>query len=628
MTFLVIWSASEDVSRGGVRCLTERFARPITRVDYHDEGRLAFCELARSSRVMADHGGRDAFDVRAGCSTAVVGEIRLDRRDELCRVLGAPHDASGLTDEALLGLAYRERGQNCAVPLWGEYAFAIWDPLRKRVFAARDPSGSVPLYYGRFREGMVLTPDIAALLTLPFVSRRADQRAVLDCLGEFPEDEEATEYAEIRRLPPGHCLVAESLSMKVRQYYFLDAGKELRLSSDAEYAAELRSTLQRAVRIRIPQGSNCAVMLSGGLDSSFIAALASDYVRETSGNAIGSVAAVFDEFPKSDERTYQREIVKSARALHVEVRPNPGGAAGEWGRAISVLSQPSFIGPHWLAWEVAQAVTPSQGVVLTGIDGDRVIWHGQGRLAELSSAGRWRELFRETLALPNRTRLAGGLRFLGHAARGFLPSWTGRLADGIRRPGLVDHELALEMLRQDRLVEHSVRERLCSQPRAFSAREAHWRALNAPDRAKDVELLYALGSSFGREFRHPFYDRHVVELCLALPSAQKLRGGKSRFVLRGAMEGKVPEAIRHRREKAYFDAPYFAWLRSALRRGSQGRPINFENLGDYVNPSAVRGLLADVLAGRNAPVDFVWRCTIVAAWLELLERRPVRSGAI
>lgn len=616
MTFLVLWSPSEELNRRAINGLAERAGPGAIRVEHHDGGRVVFCELARRSRTVDNHEDRSHLLDSQG--PRAVGELRFEQRTQLSRDLGLRPDLGSVTDSALIGRAYALHGEDCALRLSGEFAFVVWDPTRQRIFAARDPCGAVPLYYARFREGLVFAPDLGALLSLSVVSRRPNRRALVDCLGEFPEDEGSTEFSEVHRLPPGHGLIAQQFNVQVRQYYFLDPHREMRLADDTAYAEQLRAALEQAVRIRTPVDSPCAVMLSGGLDSSFVAALASKHVREASDFRLTTVSAIFDEFPRSDERAYQQDIAASSHTRHIEVRPNSAGPSGDWQRATRCLSQPSFVGPHWLAWDAAQAVASDHSVVLTGIDGDRVVWHGQGLLDELASRGEWRALARETFALPNRSAVLAGLRFIGHASRGFVPSPVGRWADWLRRRGLSGYDAGLRFIRPERLIEHSIRDRLCSRGRASSARQAHWQSLAAPDRAKDMELLYALGRTLGTEFRHPFNDRQVVELCLSLPGAQKLREGKSRFVLRRAMAGLVPEGIRARPRKAYLDEPYVAWLRTALRRGSQVHPIDFEILDDYVDPKLVAGLLADVLAGRNAPVDFVWRCTIVAFWLGLV----------
>jgi asparagine synthase (glutamine-hydrolysing) len=149
---------------------------------------------------------------------------------------------------------------------------------------------------------------------------------------------------------------------------------------------------------------------------------------------------------------------------------------------------------------------------------------------------------------------------------------------------------------------------------SFDARGAHVRALTAPDRVADVELLHPLGGALGVDVRHPFLDRRLVELCLSFPSSQKRRRGFDRYVARNALAA-LPDAVRWRRTKASFDRAFADWVVGWLAR----EPVDLRNLGDYVDLPRIAALFARV---RRSPepgaVDFVWRCVVLSRWLYTL----------
>jgi asparagine synthase (glutamine-hydrolysing) len=197
--------------------------------------------------------------------------------------------------------------------------------------------------------------------------------------------------------------------------------------------------------------------------------------------------------------------------------------------------------------------------VLDGIDGDTTVSHGLESLPALARAGKFGTLRRELRALSGRHRLGARDLLWQLAIRPLVPV---SLRLGIRRlrgqdATTLDHtvikpEFARRMGVQDRLAAH---ERVHGGP-ARSARDAHARAMASGLIPYALEVADKTAAAFGLEARYPFFDRRLMELCLALPADQKLRGGWSRFVMRRAMAGLLPEEVRWRSSKATL-APNF-----------------------------------------------------------------------
>lgn len=541
----------------------------------------------------------------------VCGDLRLDVSSTE-RVLGV--EPGTRSPSWLVTEAYERWGLEFAARLYGDFGFALWDQERRRLVLVRDPGGARPMFYashGAIR--LAYSSHPRGLLSLAEIPRDLDQRAVIDYLGELPQEESHTFFAAVKRVPPGCLLVADDRGVRITPYLDVRQVAELRLGSDEEYALALREELSRAVAARARGG--CAVMLSGGLDSSAVTALARRAAPPE--QILTTISAVFPEFSECDERSYQAAMVSAVGSNHHEVRPSPASEAGNFLRLSQVFSEPSFIGPHWIAWAAAE-VAKREGAttMLTGIDGDRVISHGSGRFADLANARDWQGLARELAAVDDFGWLRRARVFGVHAAFAMLPGAFAKKLDewDPRRVRRFDGALSLLLPRQ--LERHGVLARLRALPqRPTSSREQHARSLQVPDRNWDVELLDQLGTAFDITFAQPFFDRRVMELCYSFPGSQKRQAGWSRYVLRNAMRGLVPNSILARRRDATFDRPYWAWAKEW--RALQPLPSGYlERLADYVNVPKVKRLLNGIPShSAGGPVDFVERCVILTRWL-------------
>lgn len=608
MSLAGIWSHGA-VDLGSVRSLLDEYAprhwpRRLAAVD---EGRLVLADAA-----LARASGRDALVAHAS-GAVLCGDVALHEREALAELLGL--NPADYDDAALVLEAYARHGVEMPARLVGDFGFSLWDPARRRLLLVRDPGGARPLFYTTSHARLAFSSQSRSLWWLSGTTA-LDERAVLDYLAELPQEEEATLYAGVRRLPPGCCLVADDLQLRVERYLDVTATPELQLASDADYASALRETLASAVACRTRGRATVGVMLSGGLDSSAMAALAAKTVPPDS--RVTTISAVFPDFEECDERPFQAAVAGRVGSRHIEVKPDPWGRAGDFANLRRVFSEPSFVGPHWLAWSVAEAAQRSGvATMLTGIDGDRVVSHGAGRYADLARARDFRALASELLAVDDfgwsrRLRVGLGQAVLGNVPQGVV-SWLERVDP--RQLGRFEPRLRL--IHPRLLQRHGVRERLRALPlRPRSGRDDHARSLSAPDRNWDVELLDQLGAAFDIEFVQPFFDRRVMELCFSFPSSQKRREGWSRFVLRQAMRGLVPAPVLERRRDASFDRPYASWVGAWLRTHFTEADRRLEPIAAYVDVQTVAKMLNDVQdLGAGWATDFVWRCAILSLWL-------------
>jgi asparagine synthase (glutamine-hydrolysing) len=623
MSIAGVWSKRPDLAASGLEALlsalpNRAFHRP-QRV--HSSPQVAFGYLATTATEEATC----EATYSASLALTITGDVRLDNRHELISLLSVPDPS--IADTALVLLAYARWQDDCAERFLGDFAFVIHDARRNRLFAARDIAGARVLYYASFADVFCFASHPGAIRAMPGLPIEVDSRAVVDYLGDFPEDEQATLLRAVRRLPPGCRLAFDQSEVRPSPYFRVQAVAERRLSSDAEYAEALRCELARAVACRLPRSARCGVMLSGGLDSSMVTALAA----QQSPTQISSFSAVFDDSPECDERVYQGPVVRASGTEHTEVRPQPSGAAGDFESLCVAFGEPVPMGPHWLAWAVAEAAAArGVGVLLTGADGDRVVSHGAGLTAELAFQHRWLELVREVRAVRDFGRLRVGRVLAVHTLLPFVPEPWRRFAErrDPRRRALLT--TALTLLRPDVVRDAGVAERLeHAMRRPVSTRDAHEQILTNANRGRDVELLARLGAHLGVEFRHPFFDRRVVELCLSFPGEQKRKNGWSRFVLRNAMNGLVPDVVRFRPSDTFFNGAFAAWNRPWARALLSHAPLNLGNLEPFVTVRGLARLQGYLARGVEdaalGPVDVARRCVLLSKWLDSIGVQKIAS---
>ena len=208
--------------------------------------------------------------------TFLLGEARVDGRNELMAKLeqrGAPIPARA-TDEQLVLHFVSHFGIELLPDLDGDFSFVLWNARRRRLFAYRDLTGARPFFYSVGGDFLFFSNTLQATICVPYVSRQLDEKFLGDFLLGLPNyDPSRTVYREIRRLPPGHLLELSECGFSVRRIGHMPVEDVLLLKHDREYVEEFRRLLSEALSDRLPQ-DDTTIMLSGGLDSTTLAALA------------------------------------------------------------------------------------------------------------------------------------------------------------------------------------------------------------------------------------------------------------------------------------------------------------------------------------------------------------------
>lgn len=569
----------------------------------------------------------------------LTADARIDNRRELIGALGLtgypPEEISG--SELILN-AYEQWGEDCPEKLLGDFAFAIWDARTQVLFCARDHFGIKPFYYyyGPGRT-FVFGSEIKALLSLQQVPRQLNEVRVADHLLGMFEDTVITFYQGILRLPAAHAMTVGREVTGVRHYWSLDPSREVRLRSDEEYAGAFRELFTEAVRCRVRSAFPVGGLLSGGLDSSSIVCSARQFLRENGNCPLHTFSAIFPGLPeedlrKIDERRFINAVLATGKFIPHYVRADRLSPLADlervlWHEDEAVLAPNLYM--HWALYRAAHQ--EGVRVLLDGIDGDSTVSHGLEYLADLARTGRWIALVMEATALSRRSpRSIPPWRIIWqYGFRPLIPSpvreaW--RVLRGRTEPTwTVNTVIHPAFAKRIGLAERmQILHRNGSEP-PRNAREQHWRGLSSGLFPGTLEIADRASAAFSIESRYPFFDRRLMEFCLALPANQKLQHGWTRVIMRRAMAEILPDEIRWRIDKANLSPNFQRKLLDSDKRLLDEVILrNPEPIKNYVDMPALRKVYSRYLSQPMSREDAltVFGVVTLALWLRRTALMP------
>ncbi len=501
------------------------------------------------------------------------------------------HKFETQTDTEILPHLYQEYGDDLVDHLNGMYAFALWDTRKKKLLIARDRFGEKPLYYGVFEGKLLYASEPKALLAHPAVKAELNLDALRHYLSFDYVPAPMSIYKGIYKLPAAHLLTVENGEVKTRRYWNLSWSKpgaaatgfhngngqrrENTLptgrvsASFAESANELRDLLSDAVRMRLVADVPLGIMLSGGIDSSTVAAFAVQHAAEK----VKTFSIGFEE-DSFDESKYARQVAKHLDTEHYEEKlsaEKAGDLISEIGTWLDEpLSDGSLIPTYLLARFVRKHVT----VALGGDGGDELfagypMYYAHKVAAKYSSIP---EFVRTGLIEPivNRLPVSTNNMSFDYKAKRFVRSstsdiverhhsWFGSFAAGqhtnLLTRDVLDHTNndiyagANELLKLTDAVDPIERMQFLD-INFYMAEDI----LTKVDRAAMAVSL---------ETRAPFLDPRIGQFAASIPLEYKLKGNKGKYILKKAVEDLLPRSIIHRPKKG-FGIPIAEWLKGRL----------------------------------------------------------------
>jgi asparagine synthase (glutamine-hydrolysing) len=550
--------------------------------------------------------------------TTVVFDGRIDNRDELRLAIGGIGDSEG--DAALVAIAYERWGTDTFRRLAGEFALAVWDSRQPRLVCARDVIGVRPLCYARGDEGTLLAAsELRALLDTGCVDDAVNEARALEHLAERGQSRRETLYRHIHRVEPAHVLTIGADGVPGQRPYWDFGGiRDIRYRDPRDYAAHAREVLTTAIRAQARTNRRRAVMLSGGVDSSAVLALAK--AAGVPCDAITLTASGLD----FDEAEMARLAASACGATLHEAAYVPRARIVYENHAAETLELPPF--PNAAMLDPVRALARERGiaVLLSGLGGDEWFSGSPFHYADWIYGLRWIRAARQAGADARRRGVApvasdvgrlgvwpavpGPIRRAVRRLRGdrtAMPEWITPAA--IARTGLVSR---VDM----RLTRRAGETYAQADQRAQATAGFYVHALESEDRA---------AARAGVEQRHPLHDRRVIEFALGLPEEQRWQGPWRKVALRAATEGVLPDRIRLRRDKAEFAQATLDAL-----AGFEHAPLTRIAERGWIDANAVSAMRGDLHAWRRAnDVRFwtvlgpVWMCHALECWLTQVTRR-------
>jgi asparagine synthase (glutamine-hydrolysing) len=523
----------------------------------------------------------------SGCT--ITADARLDNRDELFAKLGLDSGRRVVGDGELILRAHFKWGDDCVDQLLGDFAFAIWDQRAQRLFCARDQMGMRQLTYCHLEGRLfVFATEPTAVLRHAAVPQDLNLGRIADFLDDL-EHSTLTEtfYGAVSRLPPAHTLTLDQTGVKLRKYWELQRPPELLLSSDDEYAEAFLEVFTAAVRCRLSSPGPVGAMLSGGMDSGSVVAVASGILAADGAGPLQTFSVVG---PDPDSCVETRTIHAAAQMAGIDPQLIPVGHSGEFSdeliQVIKAAPEPfearmALIHAIYLA-----AHRNGLKVVLDGVAGD-VSLGSSSCTALLLRRGRILQALREARG---ETRFWGPewpLRssFGAAAGRAWVPAFLRRARRSVRwsmmdrsvgRTGIISAQFAREA-------------GLVQRRKQIRARDSMLDRIDADEGVRRIgnvglyvgrERYDRAASSLAIEARDPFMDLRVLGLCLSLPWAQVQQNGWPKIVLRRALAGKLPERVRWRLGKEHLGS---AFTMTLLRRLAPRTGAMVETLRPYVD---------------------------------------------
>jgi asparagine synthase (glutamine-hydrolysing) len=542
---------------------------------------------------------------------------RIDNRAELLSALEVGGPPGSVADADLVLAAYERWGESCAERLVGAFAFAIRSP-DGRLFAARDHVGLRPLYYYRGEDRLLFGSELKTLWAAG-APRRLDERRLSNHLARQFRSDERTFYEGLRRLPPAHTLVADDGGIERTEYWTLDPDRTVRLDGDEAYAERFRELFFEAVDCRLRARGPVGAMLSGGLDSSSIVSTAEDLHGDDSRTYTYSNVFDGEKFPESDEREFVDAVLESCTVTPRFVRGDRHSPLTDLETVLRHSETPELGNNFYLHWNIyRRAESDGVRVLLDGLGGDQVVSHGTGRLPELAASGRWLTLAGEIHALDERRE--GGIDrralLLGQVVVPLLPTPVRKQVMRARNDEVRD--VLNPALDPEFLERADMRDRLLDDvaDKPSTAREQHHAWMRSSLTTASLERLNKTSTAFNVEPRYPFFDRRLMEFCLALPADQKLRRGWMRYVLRNAMAGVLPETVQWRPGKGDLGPSFWHALREYAT--DDMADLLFEDdlrMTEYVDVERVRADYREFVDGETPDLDTVWHPVVLESWL-------------
>ncbi|MEN6553446.1 MAG: lasso peptide isopeptide bond-forming cyclase [Methanobacterium sp.] len=551
----------------------------------------------------------------------ITADARIDNREELMESLGIISSPGMITDSEIILKAYQKWGEKCPEELLGDFAFAIWDETENKLFCARDHMGVKPFYYYISDELFVFASEIKALFVVPEVPRQLNEEQISEYLAMIYEDKTITAYNDIDRLPAASSITITFQDSGFRQYWVLDPDFEICFDSDEEYMEAFMDIFTEAVRCRLRSAFPVGSMLSGGLDSSSVVCVAQKILNEHGKYPLKTFSAIFESVPESDESYFIKKVLESDNFDSYFIEADKISPLADIDDYLFFRDQPIIAPNSFMSWNIyREAGKNGVRVLLDGFDGDTVVSYGEGYAMELLHNIRWKKFLVDVRGRSKLLNINPYKTFFKLILNNLIPNVVKRLSWFLReyygRTGSNTRIIKTDLAKRVNLIEKLGEIHKNEMDVVYDAKARHYRAVNSGLVQAMLEFVDWFSTPFLIEARHPFFDKRLVEFCLAIPTEQKRWNGWDRSILRRALKNILPIEIQWRKGKANL-APNFN--RSLMKfEEPLIDEILFENtylIKDYVDVVKLKNIYINYKSGNTKDYMHIWNTLTLALWL-------------
>mgnify|MGYP001589436460 FL=1 len=569
--------------------------------------RLAIIDVAGGAQPIANEDG-----------TVVVLNGEIYNYRDLRRRMAARHVFKTASDTEVIAHLYEEKGDSLAEELEGMFAFALWDRRAGKIIIARDRFGEKPLYYAVWNGTFVFGSEIKALLAHPDARRELDRESLLQYLQYECVPAPRTIFSGINKLPAGHILTFQNGEIKLRRYWDIEsAAKNVVPPTDAREAAErLDQLLSRAVQKMLMSDVPLGVFLSGGIDSSTVAY----YAQKHTVNKIKTFSIGFQE-SSFDESSYAGRVAVLLDTDHTAALFSECHLRDLLPSLYEYLDEP-LADPSLLPTALLSRITRRRVTVALGGDGADELFFGYPTFQAEKIFALYRRIprvLRERLIRPLIDRLPASSRYLApdyrlkRFLRGADESPEARHAAWIG--AFTPQDLASLLIwkpawkpgfhMETRFPSGQTRDTLSRAGQFYLSHYLEGDILAKVDRAS---MFYGL------ETRAPFLDPALAAFVYSLPSAYKLRGLQTKYLLKKLMRPRLGRDITDR-AKHGFQPPIARWLRQELS-GLLREHLNPDTLGrdGLFDPGYVARLIHLHQTGKADHRKELWTLLVFQIW--------------
>ena len=538
--------------------------------------------------------------------------------EQMKQKLEANHAFRSKSSAELVIHAYEEEGPECVRALNGDFAFCLWDSGKELLFSARDKIGIKPLYHCNRGNsgGFLFSSEMKAFFVDSSVPKKPNKRILSEYLLHGPRVHSGESFFEgINELLPAHYVLVDQNGFRVKKYWSpLQSSRtyDVAYAERADFSCRFLELFQDSVRMRLPQSSRFGTFLSGGLDSASVACIVNHVLRSgSSGDSQLSQELFSAVYPntEADEKAYALEVANALGSEIDYLYPHVAENLGDLQKFVYSMDEPVPVLSYYAYWCLSKTAA-GRGVPVTfsGQGPDETLGgHVEERIAyfrELWSRKKIGQLFLEIIGSLVQYRLGKVLKsdvmgLFGKSRTGkstiaacFGPDIEETFGSTERPPQSESlNDFLLREVTQTLMLDH----------------------LQFGDRS---------ASAFSITTRYPLLDHRLVEFVFALPSNQKFRNGWTKIILRNAMKGIIPEAIRWRRLKLGTPVPLEKWL---IELNQEIRAVfTSKKFGErgYFNQSVILALYDRFLKGKMNRVDkafyaeVFWRVLNLELWFE------------